>query len=114
LELEGEQEILEAFQLLQQVATAAAVVVDRQPSVAAVGLAVLRNWEPEEKIPTQLDLVGQTLEAESQRQGECCRTGWWKQVAWLGQKLTWLHLGLVGTASGQRVGGAGAVLEAAA
>ena len=82
--------------------------------MAAVELAVLQYWEPEEKTPAQLDLVGQTPEAESQRQGECCRTRWWKQAAWLGQKLTWMHLGLVGTASGQRVGGAGAVLEVAA
>ena len=35
------QEILEAFQLLLQVATAA--VVDHQPSVAAVDLAGLQN-----------------------------------------------------------------------
>ena len=108
---EGVQEILEAFQLLLQVATAA--VVDCQPSVAAVDLAGLQNWEPEEKVPPLLDLVEQTPGAESQRQEVCCRTRWWKQVVWLGQKLTWLNLGLVGTASGQKVGGAGEELEAA-
>jgi len=113
LELEGEVRTLEAYQLLLQVATVA-VVVDRQASVAAVELAELQNWEPEGKTPTQLDLAGQTPGAGSQRRGGCCRTRWWKQVAWLEQKLTKLHLvDLAGTASGQRVGGAGEAFEAA-
>ena len=107
LGLAGVQEIW----LLLQVSTADAVV-DRQPSVEAVEKAVLRNWEPEEKVPTQLDFVGQTLAAESQRQWVCYRTRWLKQVAWLGLKLSKLNLGLAGTASGQRVGGAGVVLLA--
>ena len=86
LELEGEERSWKAFQLLLQVAT-----------VAAAELVEMQNWEPGEKTPTQL------CPAEGRQKGE----EWWKQVAWLGQKLTELLLGLVGIASGQRVGGAG-------
>jgi len=85
--LEDEERTLKAFQLLPQVATA----------VAAAELVEMQNWEPGEKTPTQL------CPAEGRQKGE----EWWKQVAWLGQKLTERLLGLAGTASGQRVGGAG-------
>ena len=80
---------MKAFQLLLQVATAAELVE-------------MQNWEPGEKTPTRLYPAGRTLGTGRQRGEE-----WWKQVAWLGQKLTELLLGLVGIASGQRVGGAG-------
>ena len=91
LELEGEERALKAFQLLLQVAT-----------VAAAELVEMQNWEPGEKTPTLLYPAGQTLGTGRQRGEE-----WWKQVAWLGQKLTELLLGLAAIASGQRVGGAG-------
>ena len=63
----------------------------------------MQNWEPGEKTPTQL------CPAEGRQKGE----EWWKQVAWLGQKLTERLLRLAGTASGQRVEGAGVALGAA-
>ena len=91
LELEGEERTLKAFQLLLQVAT-----------VAAAELVEMQDWEHGEMTPTLLYPAGRTLGTGRQRGGE-----WWKQVAWLGQKLTELLLGLAGTASGQRVGGAG-------
>ena len=80
---------MKEFQLLLQVAT-------------AVELVEMQTCESGGKTPTQLYPAGRTLATGCQRGEE-----WWKQVAWLGQKLTELLLGLVGIASGQRVGGAG-------
>ena len=61
LELKGEERSWKAFQLLLQVATVAAELVEMQ------------NWEPGEKTPTQLDPAGQTPRAGRQRGEE-----WWK------------------------------------
>ena len=99
LELEGEERTLKALQLLPQDLQVAAAELIQQSSTE---LVVMQHWEPGGMTPTQLYPAGRTLWTGRQREEE-----WWKQVAWLGQKLTELLLGLVGIASGQRIGGAG-------